>query len=73
MYGVTIEAGNCIYCGRHIDDSGNVFLCKECRRKEEEIKCRHERPKVVGTGTVIPGKPTTAKELRQKLIDKEEQ
>jgi len=29
-----VEAGNCVYCGRHIDD-GHVFLCKECRRKDE--------------------------------------
>lgn len=43
--GVIVEAGNCIYCGRHIDDGSDIFLCKECRRKEEERKHLHEKLK----------------------------
>lgn len=40
-YGVVhgiIEAGNCVYCGKHIDD-GHIFLCEECRIKEKDMKC----------------------------------
>lgn len=40
-----VEAGNCVYCGRHIDDGCDIFLCEECRRKDEERKCLHERLK----------------------------
>ena len=48
-YGVIrgiVEAGNCVYCGRHIDDGGHLFLCEECRKKEEK-GCLHERLKEV--------------------------
>lgn len=66
-----IEAGNCVFCGKHIDDNGSVFLCEKCRRKEEE-RCPHERPKVAGTNTARPERPTTAKEPRRKPTGKEE-
>ena len=32
-----IEAGNCVCCGKHIDDNG-LFLCEECRRKVAEYE-----------------------------------
>ena len=50
-YGVIVEAGNCIYCGRHIDDGSDIFLCSECRRKEEERKPLHEKIKEGATAT----------------------
>ena len=45
MYNVIIEAGNCVYCGKHINDGGHAFLCEECRRKEEERECLHGKQK----------------------------
>ncbi len=32
-----VEAGNCVYCGRHIDNGGHLFMCEECRRKNENV------------------------------------
>ena len=32
---IIIETGNCMYCGEHIDGGDHIFLCEECRRKEE--------------------------------------
>ena len=70
---VIIEAGNCVYCGKHIDDGGHIFLCEECRRKEEERECLHGKQKEAGTGTARPERPTTAKEPKRKPTDREKQ
>lgn len=45
MRGVIVEAGNCIYCGRHIDSNDDLFLCKNCRENEKEEKCQHGKLK----------------------------
>ena len=68
---VLVEAGNCVYCGRHIDNGDYIFLCEECRRKEEG--CLHEERKVVGISTVRPERPTMVKEPKRKPKGKEEQ
>ena len=45
---VIVEAGNCIYCGRHIDDGSDIFLCEECRKR------MHEKLKDGATATARP-------------------
>ena len=74
-YGVIrgiVEAGNCVYCGRHIDGGGHIFMCEECRRKDEE-RCLHEKLKEAGTGMARPERPTMAKGLKRKPKSREEQ
>lgn len=75
-YGVIrgiVEAGNCVYCGRHIDDGGHIFLCEKCRRKEEERECLHGKQKEEAIATARLERPTMAKEPRQKPTGREEQ
>lgn len=31
-----VVTGDCVCCGRHIEDSKHIFLCEDCRQKEEE-------------------------------------
>lgn len=54
-----IVKGNCVVCGKPID-SDNIFLCKECERRNEE--CPHGRLEEVDTNTAKPGKLTMEKE-----------
>lgn len=73
-YGVIcgiIEAGNCVYCGRHIDDGGHIFLCEECRRKEEERECLHGKQKEEAIAMERLEKFIMAKEPKRKPTDKE--
>ena len=64
-----VEAGNCVYCGRHIDDGGHIFLCEECRRKEEK-ECLHEKQKEEATAMARPERLITAREPKQRPIDR---
>ena len=71
---VIIEAGNCARCGKRIGNSGYVFLCEECARKEEKKRrCLHEKPKEGATGMVKPGRFIMAREPKQKPTNREEQ
>lgn len=67
-----VEAGNCVFCGKHIDGGGHVFLCEECRRKDEE-GCPHGKQKEEAIAMARPERPTTVKEPRQKPTGREEQ
>lgn len=67
-----VEAGNCVYCGRHINDGGHIFLCEECRRKEEE-GCLHVKQKEEATATARLAKSITVRVPKRKPTSKEEQ
>lgn len=69
---IIIEAGNCARCGKRIGNSGYVFLCEECARKEEKKRCLHERPKEAGTDTARPERPIMAREPKRKPKSKVE-
>lgn len=66
-----IEAGNCILCGKHIDH-GNIFLCADCRREEEERECLHGKQKEEATAMERLERLTMAREPRPKLTGREE-
>lgn len=58
-----IEAGNCVYCGRHIKNKSRLFLCDNCRREE---KCLHEKQRAADIDTARPERPTMGKEPKRK-------